>query len=341
MPLPAASIFEKDGTFMNADRRVQRIRSALPPPGEARADWRIIQALAARLDHAQGFTFDSPCAIWDEVRTLWPAAAGLTYDRLERESRHWPCPDEAHLGTPILHRTHFPIGKTAELVPIDFIPTSETTDETYRLLLTTGRSLYQFNAGTMTGRTPDVQLCPIDMLDMPPADAAELGGWGFSARVQPPWRGDAAGARDRAHPTGRIVRHFPPARTVREPPHFPRARSPSTRTRIQGNRCEGGERKRAQCVDEECANCQRSCFSSHALVMSMHSLRVPMIARSWPESRVLPQRRQRKTFRSVSRCHLAEAKSRWFDERQAKRRSAVPRVALRLDPHQASKAHDS
>jgi formate dehydrogenase major subunit len=173
--LPAASFFEKDGTFMNSDRRVQRIRSVVPPPGEARPDWWIIQALAARLDHAQGFSFNSPGVIWDEVRTLWPEGAGLSYDRLERESLHWPCPSETHPGTPVLHRTHFPIGKTAALAPIDFIPTSETTDETYPLLLTTGRTLYQFNAGTMTCRTPNAQLCPADTLDMSPTDAAQLG----------------------------------------------------------------------------------------------------------------------------------------------------------------------
>ncbi|XUW90456.1 formate dehydrogenase subunit alpha [Burkholderia sp. M6-3] len=173
--LPAASFFEKDGTFMNADRRVQRIRRVVPPPGVAKPDWWIVQALAARLDHARGFSFDSPGAIWDEVRTLWPDGAGLSYDRLERESLHWPCPGEAHPGTPILHRTHFPIGKTAALALIDFIPTCETTDDTYPLLLTTGRTLYQFNAGTMTCRTPDAQLCPTDTLDMSPADAAQLG----------------------------------------------------------------------------------------------------------------------------------------------------------------------
>jgi formate dehydrogenase major subunit len=173
--LPAASFFEKDGTFMNADRRVQRVHRVVPPPGVARPDWWIVQALAARLGHEEGFRFDSPCAIWNEVRALWPEGAGLSYDRLERESLHWPCPSEEHPGTPILHRTDFPIGKTAALALIDFIHTSETTDDTYPLLLTTGRTLYHFNVGTMTCRTPNAQLRPTDTLDMSPADAAQLG----------------------------------------------------------------------------------------------------------------------------------------------------------------------
>ncbi|WP_233633917.1 molybdopterin-dependent oxidoreductase [Burkholderia cenocepacia] len=97
--LPAASSFEKDGTFMNSDRRVQRIRAVVPPPGEARPDWWIIEALAARMGKPRGFEFDGPQAIWDEVRTLWPDGAGLAYSRLEREDLHWPCPDEDHSGT--------------------------------------------------------------------------------------------------------------------------------------------------------------------------------------------------------------------------------------------------
>ncbi|MRV72512.1 formate dehydrogenase subunit alpha [Duganella sp. FT92W] len=173
--LPAASFFEKDGTFMNSDRRVQRIRGAVPPPGQAQPDWWIIQALAGRLGHAQGFAFDSPRAVWDEVRALWPDGAGLSYERIARESLHWPCPDEDHPGTPVLHQSRFPIGQTAALAPIGFVPTPETTDETYPLLLTTGRTLYHFNAGTMTGRTPNTALRPTDTLDMAPADAAQLG----------------------------------------------------------------------------------------------------------------------------------------------------------------------
>ena len=173
--LPAASAFEKDGTFMNAERRVQRIRAAVAPPGEALPDWVIIQQLAGRLGHADGFEFAHPQAIWDEVRTVWPDVAGLTYDRLENEAPHWPCPNEQHPGTPVLHRTSFSAEKTAKLVPVPYIPTSESADADYPFLLTSGRRLYAFNAGTMTSRTPNSLLQPTDVLDMAPADALRFG----------------------------------------------------------------------------------------------------------------------------------------------------------------------
>lgn len=173
--LPAASFLEKDGTFMNSERRVLRIRQVLPPPGEARPDWWIIQQLAARLGKPQGFRFAGPQAIWDEVRALWPDGAGLSYARLERENPHWPCPSEEHPGTPVLHRSRFPIGKTAALACIPFVPSSERVNERYPLLLTTGRTLYHFNAGTMTYRTPNAVLQPTDSLAISPADAAHHG----------------------------------------------------------------------------------------------------------------------------------------------------------------------
>lgn len=173
--LPAASSFEKDGTFMNSDRRVQRIRTAVPAPGEARPDWWIIQALAARLGKPCGFEFTGPEAIWDEVRSLWLDGAGLTYARLEHEDLQWPCPDESHPGTPVLHRERFAAGRTAKLAVIEYVPTVEQPDESYPLLLTTGRTLYQFNAGTMTQRTANALLRSSDTLDMASADALRYG----------------------------------------------------------------------------------------------------------------------------------------------------------------------
>ncbi|WP_137938782.1 formate dehydrogenase subunit alpha [Chitinivorax sp. B] len=172
--LPAASVFEKDGTFMNSDRRVQRVRRAIKPVGEAQPDWWIIQQLAARMGHPQGFTFGSPAAIWDEVRTVWPAGAGLSYQRLDRESINWPCPSEDHPGTPVLHRDRFASGVRASLACVPFLPTLEQCDAEYPLLLMTGRTLYHFNAGTMTYRTPNRNLRPADTLDMSPADAEGL-----------------------------------------------------------------------------------------------------------------------------------------------------------------------
>ncbi|MEW9900613.1 formate dehydrogenase subunit alpha [Chitinivorax sp. PXF-14] len=172
--LPAASVFERDGTFMNSDRRVQRVREAIPAPGLARPDWWIIQQLARHMGHAQGFAFAGPEAIWDEVRAVWPAGAGLSYARIEHESLHWPCPHEAHPGTPVLHQGRFASGERAVLASIPFVPTSERCDAGYPLLLTTGRTLYHFNAGTMSYRTADRELRPSDTLDMSPQNAGEL-----------------------------------------------------------------------------------------------------------------------------------------------------------------------
>jgi formate dehydrogenase major subunit len=173
--LPAASFFEKEGTFMNSDRRVQRVHTVVAAPGEAKPDWQIIEALAVRLGKPQGFTFSDPQAIWNEVRRVWPDGAGLSYQRLEHESLHWPCPHETHPGTPVLHQGSFAIGKTAALAPILFVPTTEQTDDTYPLLLTTGRVLNHFNAGTMTYRTPNAELTLTDTLDMSPVDAQRYG----------------------------------------------------------------------------------------------------------------------------------------------------------------------
>lgn len=172
--LPAASVFEREGTFMNSDRRVQRIRAALPPPGKAKPDWWILQQIAQRMGHVKGFDFDGPEAIWDEVRHLWPDGAGLSYHRLEQEDLHWPCPTQDHPGTPILHRDSFNLGPCASLACIPFIPTSEQQNADFPLLLITGRRLYHFNAGTMTYRTANRQLQPSDQLDMSPVDAAQL-----------------------------------------------------------------------------------------------------------------------------------------------------------------------
>jgi formate dehydrogenase major subunit len=150
----------------------------VPPPGEARPDWWIIQQLAQRMGHPQGFSFDGPQAIWDEVRAVWPAGSGLSYRRLESESLHWPCPqrgDDAHPGTPILHGASFAGATRARLAQIAYVATPEQCDPEYPFTLVTGRGLYHFNAGTMTYRGANAQLEASDLLDMAPADAARLG----------------------------------------------------------------------------------------------------------------------------------------------------------------------
>jgi formate dehydrogenase major subunit len=172
--LPAASSFEKDGTFMNAERRIQRVRKVTDAPGEAWSDWRIICALAARMGHSAQFQYGSPEDIWNEVRHVWPEAAGISYERLERGGLQWPCRSENDPGTAILHVGQFSRPGRASLRNIEYVPTPEATSTDYPLLMTTGRHLYQFNAGTMTMRTTNRKLRAADVLDISSADANEL-----------------------------------------------------------------------------------------------------------------------------------------------------------------------
>jgi formate dehydrogenase major subunit len=170
--LPVASAFEKEGTFMNAERRVQRVRAAVTPRGGVPPDWRIVCDVAAAMGHADGFAFRSAREIWDEIRQVWPAGGGLSYDRLDERGLQWPCPAEDHPGTPRLHETSFARARTARLRVVDYRPSPEHCDSDYPYTLTTGRRLYQFNAGTMTRRTANTVMQPGDVLEISRADAA-------------------------------------------------------------------------------------------------------------------------------------------------------------------------
>jgi formate dehydrogenase major subunit len=172
--LPACSSFEKDGTFMNGERRIQRVRAALPPAGASKPDWQIVAEMARGMGHS-GFGFTNPEEVWDEVRSLCSGARGMTYARLDHGGLQWPCPAEDHPGTAVLHTLQFGRGPRAALQCIDDRPTTERTTPEYPWLLMTGRSLYQFNAGTMTGRTRNAELRPSDLLDISVDDAAKVG----------------------------------------------------------------------------------------------------------------------------------------------------------------------
>lgn len=172
--LPAASSFERDGTFMNAERRIQRIRKAIEPVGHSKPDWEIICAVANAMGKGDFFAYDSAEEIWDEIRAVWPAGRGITYKRLDDGGLQWPCADEDDPGTEVLHIESFPIGKKAALRRILYRPTKEVTTQEFPLLLITGRTLYQFNAGTMTMRTANAQLRATDLLDISAEDANRL-----------------------------------------------------------------------------------------------------------------------------------------------------------------------
>ncbi len=121
------------------------------------------------------FRFDSPEAIWEEIRQLWPAGAGISYSRLESGGLQWPCPDEQHPGTTILHSESFTTGTRTSLPCIEYRPSGEAVSEEYPFTLITGRTLHHFNAGTMTQRTEHNQLRQTDLLDISAGDAERLG----------------------------------------------------------------------------------------------------------------------------------------------------------------------
>ncbi len=172
--LPAASSFEKDGTFMNAERRIQRIRAAIEPIGDSRSDWEIISSVARAMGKGEFFDYKSAAEIWNEIRTVWPVGNGITYERLERGGLQWPCANEDDPGTEVLHGQSFSTARKASLRRVRYRPTPETVNEQFPFLLNTGRNLYQFNAGTMTVRTPNIELQPTDYLDICLEDAERL-----------------------------------------------------------------------------------------------------------------------------------------------------------------------
>ena len=172
--LPAASFAEKDGTFTNTERRVQRVRKAIQPIGDSRPDWWIICQIARRME-ARGFDYSDPFDIMEEIRYVTPSYGGISYQRLEHGGLQWPCPTEDHPGTPVLHANTFSRGK-GRFIPLKYIPPGESPDEDYPLILTTGRSLYHFHTGTMTRKVAGLNaLDPEGTVQISPRDALQLG----------------------------------------------------------------------------------------------------------------------------------------------------------------------
>lgn len=170
--LPAASFAEKDGTFTNTERRVQRVRQAIPPVGHSKADWQIICALSEAL--GTPMTYRSPEDIFNEMAALTPPYAGIRYDRLEQEGIQWPCPAADHPGTKILHQEKFARGK-GKFHAVSYLPPNELPDQQYPLVLNTGRRLFHYHTGSMTLRTDLKEICPTEQLDVGVQDAQCLG----------------------------------------------------------------------------------------------------------------------------------------------------------------------
>ncbi len=171
--LPSACFAEKDGTFSNTERRVQRIRKAVDAPGDARDDWWILCEIATRMGYKMEYAGSE--AIFTEIARLTPSYGGLSYDRIADVGLHWPCPTPDHPGTPILHTQQFTRGKGL-FHAIDWVPPDEAVDDEYPLYMTTGRVLYQYHTGTMTMKTEGLnEREPESFVEMTGADAAHYG----------------------------------------------------------------------------------------------------------------------------------------------------------------------
>jgi formate dehydrogenase alpha subunit len=170
--LPGASFAEKEGTFSNTERRVQMIRKAVEPPGEAKPDWRIIQELSNRFGYSMDY--ESPRSIMEEIARLTPSYGGILYDRLQGDGLQWPCPNREHPGTKFLHQGRFTRGKGL-LTPIEYKPAAEMPSEEYPFQLTTGRIHVHYHTGTMTRNSPSLEREMKECyLEMNPEDAQEL-----------------------------------------------------------------------------------------------------------------------------------------------------------------------
>jgi len=171
--LPAACFAEKDGTFTNTERRVQRVRRAVKAPGRAKTDWMIFCKLSERMGY--GMRYESPQEIFEEIRSLVPQYAGITYDRIEKKGLQWPVPDINHPGTPVLHTERFTRGK-GFFSPEEYVPPKEMPDSEFPFLLTTGRELAQYNFGSMTRKTREIEnICSEALAEINPLDAKRLG----------------------------------------------------------------------------------------------------------------------------------------------------------------------
>ncbi len=151
--LPAACFAEKEGTFTNSERRIQKIEQVVEPPGEARPDWEIIAGISNRLGYEMNY--ESPAEIMAEIADVTPIYGGIYYDRLGDNGLQWPCLDRDHPGTKFLHEGEFARGK-GRFYPVHYSPSVEEQDEEYPYIMMTGRMLYHYHTGTMTRNSPSI-----------------------------------------------------------------------------------------------------------------------------------------------------------------------------------------
>jgi formate dehydrogenase alpha subunit len=172
--LPACSFAEKEGTFTNTDRRVQRVRQVIEPIGQSKPDWIIISEIAKAMG-ADGFDYPSPKEIMVEIADVTPSYTGIAYERLDNgEVLQWPCPDKGHPGTPFLHENRFAGGR-GKFFALDYVEPPELPDDAYPFLLNTGRIPFHFHGGSMTRRIDILdQEIPTGFVNIHPDDADKL-----------------------------------------------------------------------------------------------------------------------------------------------------------------------
>jgi formate dehydrogenase major subunit len=170
--LPGSTFLEKDGTFTNAERRIQRVRKVMAPKN-GYEDWQVTQLLSNALGYPMAY--EHPSQIMDEIARLTPTFAGVSYEVLDREgSVQWPCNEAAPAGTPVMHLERFVRG-SGRFVITEYVPTDEKVGPRFPLLLTTGRILSQYNVGAQTRRTANVVWHDQDVLEIHPHDAEQRG----------------------------------------------------------------------------------------------------------------------------------------------------------------------
>jgi formate dehydrogenase (NADP+) alpha subunit len=171
--LPTTCFAEKDGTFTNTERRVQRIRRAVAPPGEARPDWQVLCQVSTAMGYPMNY--NHPGEIFDEMASLTPSYAGISYARIDYVGLQWPCPTKDHPGTKFLHEGRFTRGRGL-FHAITFRPPAEVPDSDFPLTLSTGRTLYNYNIGNMTRKSGTIdQKEPANFVEVNADDAARLG----------------------------------------------------------------------------------------------------------------------------------------------------------------------
>ncbi|MCK5762265.1 MAG: molybdopterin-dependent oxidoreductase, partial [Candidatus Izimaplasma sp.] len=162
--LPASTYAEKDGTFTNTERRVQRVRKAIEPVGNSKPDWIILQEIMSLLGYPQHF--NHPSEIMDEIASVAPIYSGIDFDRIDEVGLQWPVFGKDHPGTKFLHKDKFSRGKGL-FTPVDYFGAKELPDDEYPLTLTTGRVLYHFHTKTMTGKNDEInEIVPVNFIEI-------------------------------------------------------------------------------------------------------------------------------------------------------------------------------